>query len=126
VASITLSDASTTVTYDGVVISQYSNIQTPTVVAISFPEYNSVGSVTSVFGSVIIGKGGTALIHPPNLPTAGGVIGPPGFGGPIRPPSGSSGCPSFFGVRSLLNVIVPLAGPFHRLLDIFQQHSYHS
>ena len=98
VASVTLSDASTTATYDAVVISQYQNIQTPTVVAITFPEYNSVGSVTSVFGSVIIGKGGTALIHPPHLPTPGGLIGPPGFGGPIRPPSGSSGCPSFFGI----------------------------
>jgi len=76
VASVTLSDASTTATYDAVVISRYTNLQTPTIIATSFPEYNSVGSVTSVFGSIIIGKGGTALVHPPNLPTPVGVIGP--------------------------------------------------
>lgn len=57
-----------------------------------------MGSVTSVLGSIIVGKGGTALIHPPHLPTPGGIIGPPGFGGPIRPPSGGGGCPSFFGI----------------------------
>ena len=98
VGSITLSDASTTATYDAVFISQYSNLQTPTVIVTSFPEYNSVGSITSVQGSMIIGKGGTALIHPPSIPTPGGKLAPPGFGGPIRPPSGGGGCPSFFGV----------------------------
>ena len=98
VGSITLSDASTTATYDAVLISQYSNLQTPTVIVTSFPEYNSIGSITSVQGSVIIGKGGTALIHPPSIPTPGGKIAPPGFGGPIRPPSGGGGCPSFFGI----------------------------
>ena len=95
--SITLSDASTTASYDAVFISQYSNLQDPTVIVTSFPEYNSIGSITSVQGSVIIGKGGTVLIHPPSIPTSGGRIGPPGFGGPIRPPSGGRGCPSFFG-----------------------------
>ena len=98
VGSITLSDASTTATYDAVLISQYSNLQTPIVVATSFPEYNSIGSITSVQGSMIIGKGGTVLIHPPSIPTSGGMIAPPGFGGPIRPPSGGRGCPSFFGI----------------------------
>ncbi|KAK0515879.1 hypothetical protein JMJ35_001913 [Cladonia borealis] len=98
VGSITLSDASTTATYDAVLISQYSDLQTPTVIVTSFPEYNSNGSITSVQGSVIIGKGGTALIHPPSIPTLGGKIAPPGFGGPIRPPSGVGGCPSFFGI----------------------------
>ncbi len=98
VGSITLSDASTTATYDAVLISQYSNLQTPTIIVTSFPEYNSIGSITSVRGSVIIGKGGTALIHPPSTPTSGGNIAPPGFGGPIRPPSGGRSCPSFFGV----------------------------
>ena len=98
IGSITLSDASTTATYDAVLISHYSNLQTPTIIVTSFPEYNSVGSITSVQGSIIIGKGGTALIHPPSIPTSGGKIAPPGFGGPIRPPSGGRGCPSFFGV----------------------------
>ena len=98
VGSITLSDASTTATYDAVLISQYSNLQTPTVIVTSFPEYNSVGSITSVQGSMIVGKGGTALVHPPSIPTVGGKLAPPGFGGPIRPPSGGGGCPSFFGV----------------------------
>ena len=97
VGTITLSDASTTATYDAVLILQYSNVQTPTVIVTSFPEYNSIGSITSVQGSVIIGKGGTALIHPPPIQTPGGKIAPPGFGGPIRPPSGGGGCPSFFG-----------------------------
>ena len=98
VGSITLSDASTTATYDAVLISQYSNLQTPTVIVTSFPEYNSIGSITSVQGSMIIGKGGTVLIHPPSIPTSGGKIAPHGFGGPIRPPSGGRGCPSFFGI----------------------------
>ncbi|KAL8788413.1 MAG: hypothetical protein Q9195_007292 [Heterodermia aff. obscurata] len=98
VGSITLSDASTTVTYDEVVLTKYSTIQTPTVIVTDFPELNSEGSTTSVHGSLIVGKGGTVLIHPPSLPTASGSIGPLGLGGPIRPPSGSSGCPSFFGI----------------------------
>ena len=98
VGSITLSDASTTVTYNEVVLTKYSTIQTPTVIVTDFPELNSKGSTTLVHGSVIVGKGGTVLIHPPSPPPGGGSIGPPGFGGPIRPPGGSSGCPSFFGI----------------------------
>ena len=98
VGSITLSDASTTVTYDQVVITKYNTIQTPTVIVTDFPEFNSKGSTTLVHGSVIVGKSGTVLIHPPSPPPGGGSIGPPGFGGPIRPPSGSSGCPSFLGI----------------------------
>ena len=98
VGSITLSDASTTVTYDEVVLTKYSTIQTPTIIVTDFPEFNSKGSKTLVHGSIIVGKGGTVLIHPPSPPPGGGLIGPPGFGGPIRPPGGSSGCPSFFGI----------------------------
>ena len=98
VGSITLSDTSTTVTYNEVVLTKYSTIQTPTVIVTEFPELNSKGSTTLVQGSVIVGKGGTVLIHPPSQPTGSGLIGPIGFGGPIRPPGGSSGCPSFFGV----------------------------
>ena len=98
VGSITLSDASTTVTYDEVVITKYSTIQTPTVIVTDFPEFDSKGSTTLVHGSVIVGKGGTVLIHPPSPPPGGGSIGPPGLGGPIRPPGGGGGCPSFFGV----------------------------
>lgn len=98
VGSITLSDASTTVTYDEVVLTKYSTIQTPTIIVTDFPEFNSKGSTTLVHGSIIVGKGGTVLIHPPSPPPGGGSIGPPGLGGPIRPPSGSSGCPSFFGI----------------------------
>ena len=96
--SITLSDASTTVTYNEVVLTKYSTIQTPTVIVTDFPELNSKGSTTLVPGSIIVGKGGTVLIHPPSIPTDGASIGPPGLGGPIRPPGGSSGCPSFFGI----------------------------
>lgn len=98
VGSITLSDASTTVTYNEVVLTKYSTIQTPTIIVTDFPEFNSKGSTTLVHGSIIVGKGGTVLIHPPSPPPGGGSIGPPGFGGPIRPPGGSSGCPSFFGI----------------------------
>ena len=98
VGSVTLSDASTTVTYDGVVLTKYSTIQTPTVIVTDFPEFNSKGSTTLVHGSIIVGKGGTVLIHPPSPPPGGGSIGPPGLGGPIRPPGGSSGCPSFLGI----------------------------
>ena len=98
VGSITLSDASTTVTYDEVVLTKYKTIQTPTVIVTDFPELDSKGSTTLVHGSVIVGKGGTVLIHPPSPPPGGGSIGPPGFGGPIRPPGGSSGCPSFLGI----------------------------
>ena len=98
VGSITLSDASTTVTYDEVVLTKYNTIQTPTVIVTDFPGFNSKGSTTLVHGSVIVGKGGTVLIHPPSPPPGGGSIGPPGFGGPIRPPGGSRGCPSFFGI----------------------------
>ena len=98
VGSITLSDASTTVTYDQVVITKYNTIQTPTVIVTDFPELNSKGSTTLVHGSIIVGKGGTVLIHPPSPPPGGGSIGPPGLGGPIRPPGGSSGCPSFLGI----------------------------
>ena len=98
VGSITLSDASTTVTYDQVVLTKYSTIQTPTVIVTDFPEFNSKGSTTLVHGSIIVGKGGTVLIHPPSPPPGGGSIGPPGLGGPIRPPGGSSGCPSFLGI----------------------------
>ena len=98
VGSIILSDASTTVTYNEVVLTKYSTIQTPTIIVTDFPEFNSKGSTTLVHGSIIVGKGGTVLIHPPSPPPGGGSIGPPGFGGPIRPPSGSSGCPSFFGI----------------------------
>ncbi len=98
VGKITLSDASTTVTYNEVVLTKYSTIQTPTIIVTDFPEFNSKGSTTLVHGSIIVGKGGTVLIHPPSPPPGGGSIGPPGFGGPIRPPGGSSGCPSFFGI----------------------------
>ena len=98
VGSITLSDASTTVTYDKVVLTKYNTIQTPTVIVTDFPEFNSKGSTTLVHGSIIVGKGGTVLIHPPSPPPGGGSIGPPGLGGPIRPPGGSSGCPSFLGI----------------------------
>ena len=97
VGSITLSDASTTVTYNEVVLTQYSTIETPTIIVTDFPEFNSKKSTTLVHGSIIVGKGGTVLIHPPSLPTGGGSIGPFGFGGPIRPPGGSNGCPSFLG-----------------------------
>ena len=38
------------------------------------------------------------LIHPPKPTPGSGSIGPPGFGGPIRPPGGDGGCPSFFGI----------------------------
>lgn len=38
VVSITLSDASTTATYDAVVISQYQNIQTPTIIVVRLRE----------------------------------------------------------------------------------------
>ena len=98
VGSVTLSDASTTVTYDAVVITKYSTIQTPTIIVTDFPEFDSKGSTTLVHGSIIVGQGGTVLIHPPSPPPGGGSIGPPGFGGPIRPPGGNSGCPSFFGI----------------------------
>ena len=41
VGSITLSDASTTVTYNEVVLTKYSTIQTPTVIVTEFPELDS-------------------------------------------------------------------------------------
>lgn len=56
------------------------------------------GSTTLVHGSIIVGKGGTVLIHPPSPPPGGGKSGPPGFGDPIRPLSGGKKCPSFLGI----------------------------
>ena len=98
VGTTTLSDASTTAVYDDVLLTQFESLKTPTVVVTDFPELNSKGSTTLVQGSIIIGKGGYVLIHPPSRPTDGVHIGPPGLGGPIRPPSSGSKCPSFFGI----------------------------
>ena len=93
VGQTTFTQSGTTYTYDQAVISAYTTVgPTPTVATVTFPEYDSKGHVTSVIGPVIIGEGGHVIIHPPK-------IGPPGFGGPIRPPSSGKDCPSFFGVK---------------------------
>ena len=93
VGQTTFTQSGTTYTYDQAVISAYTTVgPTPTVATITFPEYDSKGQVTSVIGPVIIGEGGHVIIHPPK-------IGPPGFGGPIRPPSSGKDCPSFFGIQ---------------------------
>ena len=89
----TFTQSGTTYTYDQAVISAYTTVgPTPTVATVTFPEYDSKGQVTSIIGPVIIGEGGHVIIHPPK-------IGPPGFGGPIRPPSSGKDCPSFFGIQ---------------------------
>lgn len=98
VGSITLSDASITVTYNEVVLIKYSTIQTPTIIVTEFPELNFKGSTTLVHESVIVEKGGTVLIHPLSPPPGGGFIGSLGFGGSIRPSGGSSDCLLFFGI----------------------------
>ena len=93
VGQTTFTQSGTTYTYDQAVISAYTTVgPTPTVATVTFPEYDSKGQVTSVIGPVIIGEGGHVIIHPPK-------IGPPGFGGPIRPPSSGKNCPSFFGIQ---------------------------
>ena len=93
VGQTTFTQSGTTYTYDQAVISAYKTVgPTPTVATVTFPEYDSKGQVTSIIGPVIIGEGGHVIIHPPK-------IGPPGFGGPIRPPSSGKDCPSFFGVQ---------------------------
>ena len=89
----TFTESGTTYTYDQVRISAFTTVgPTPIVATITFPEYDSKGQITSIIGPVIIGQGGQVIIHPPK-------IGPPGFGGPIRPPSNGKDCPSFFGVQ---------------------------
>ena len=89
----TFTQSGTTYTYDQAVISAYTTVgPTPTVATVTFPEYDSKGQITSIIGPVIIGEGGNVIIHPPK-------IGPPGFGGPIRPPSSGKDCPSFFGIQ---------------------------
>ena len=93
VGQTTFTQSGTTYTYDQAVISAYTTVgPTPTVATVTFPEYDSKGQVTSIIGPVIIGEGGYVIIHPPK-------IGPPGFGGPIRPPSSGKDCPSFFGIQ---------------------------
>ena len=93
VGQTTFTQSGTTYTYDQAVISAYTTVgPTPTVATVTFPEYDSKGQVTSIIGPVIIGEGGHVIIHPPK-------IGPPGFGGPIRPPSSGKDCPSFFGIQ---------------------------
>lgn len=93
VGQTTFTESGTTYTYDQAVISAYATVgPTPTVATVTFPEYDSKGQVTSIIGPVIIGEGGHVIIHPPK-------IGPPGFGGPIRPPSSGKDCPSFFGIQ---------------------------
>ena len=93
IGQTTFTQSGTTYTYDQAVISAYKTVgPTPTVATVTFPEYDSKGQVTSIIGPVIIGEGGHVIIHPPK-------IGPPGFGGPIRPPSSGKDCPSFFGIQ---------------------------